>query len=154
MIQHSLIGNAGGTFHGMDKDVIIKKLTGTLEEYGVGHLINDSKFMDEIYDYNQKVITVAINKLNEIQTLYGFDIHNAYKDLDLSMITDLFEAHKADPQLALKLTGIKDRQAFEQYIKNNAEQMGIKPWDSTVRIMANAVYKNHSGMDMVLNFVK
>ena len=54
----------------MDQDVIIKKLTGTLEEYGVGHLINDSKFMDEIYDYNQKVITVAINKLNEIQTLY------------------------------------------------------------------------------------
>ena len=138
----------------MDKDIIIKKLTGTHEEYGVGQLINDSKFMDEIYDYNEKVINVAVNKLNEIQTLYGFDIHNSYKDLDLSMITDLFEAHKADAQFALKLTGIKDRQAFEQYIRNNAEAMGIKPWDSTVRIMGNAVYKNHSGMDMVLNFVK
>lgn len=138
----------------MEKNVIVKKLTGTLEEYGVGHLINDSKFMDEIYDYNNKVISVAVTKLNEIQRIYGFDIHKTYKDLDLSMITDLFEAHKADPQLALKLMGIKDRQAFEKYIKNNAEEMGIKVWDSTVRIMANAVYKNHSGLDMVLNFVK
>lgn len=138
----------------MERSVIVQKLTGTLEEYGVGHLINDEKFMKEVYDYNDTVINVAVSKLNDIQTIYKFDIHNAYKDLDLSMITDLFEAHKADAQFALKLTGIKDRQAFQQYIRNNAEQMGIKPWDATIRIMGNAVYKNHSGMDIVLNFVK
>lgn len=138
----------------MEQDVIVKKLTSTLEEYGVGHLINDPKFMDEIFDYNDKVISVAIEKLNQIQESFHFDIYNSYKDLDLSMITDLFEAHKGDAQLALKLTGIKDRQAFEKYIIDNAAQMGQKPLDATVRSMGNAVYKNHSGMDFVLNFVK
>lgn len=78
----------------MEQDVIVKKLTSTLEEYGVGHLINDPKFMDEIFDYNDKVISVAIEKLNQIQESFHFDIYNSYKDLDLSMITDLFEAHK------------------------------------------------------------
>jgi len=154
VIQHSLIGNAGGVFHWMEQDVIIKKLTGTLEEYGVGHLINDPKFMDEIFDYNDKVISVAVEKLNQIQESFHFDIYNSYKDLDLSMITDLFEAHKWDAQFALKLTGIKDRQAFEKYIMDNAAQMGEKPLEATVRSMGNAVYKNHSGMDFVLNFVK
>ncbi len=153
-IERSLIGNAGGVFHSIDEPIIIKNITPILEEYGVGHLVNDSNFTNKLFTYNKNVITVAINKLNQVQEALRIDISNSYKNLNFSILNDLFEAHKGDPAFALKLFWLKDRDAFIAHIRESAAEMWEKILEGTIRTMTNTVYKNHSGMDWVLNFVK
>ena len=155
VIQHNLIGNANKQFHTMTPDVTKTRLTAILSEYGVWNLVDDEKFMKEIESYNTNTLEIVASKLNEIQKIYGYDVQEAYKDLDLSMITDFIEMTNADPQFILKINWIKDRTAFEKYIIANAEAMGLnRPLDATLRTMWNAAYKDMTWIDVVLNFVQ
>lgn len=89
------------------------------------NLVNDKEFIERLKTYQDKVITPVVNRLNDLQKLYKLDITEKYGKGDYSMVTDVLEAHKGDAQLALKMFGIHDRDAFNAILTKNANDMGM-----------------------------
>jgi len=127
------------------------------EEPNLLNILDQTKFVSILSEYQDNVIEPVIRSLNEIQKTFDINIDLKYKNAEapFSLVNDILEAHKWDPQFALILSWIKNQEEFQKYLKDNASNIDSRIWDSTVRMMTNVLYKKQpTFLDKILWFAK
>lgn len=107
----------------------LKKKFRRPEFVNVLNLFDDAAFEKRVTEYRDKTIVAVADSLNRIQRTYGIDVDKKYiGQPDHSIITDVIEAFKNDPQLSLKISGIPNEETFMELLEQNAGGIEKVKW--------------------------
>lgn len=141
-IQYELLDNINWKYElkpiDKIKDSVFKHLKDTRWEY----LIKEQKFIDSLIKYQNEVVSPVVDIANQLQVMW-YNISEAYKwNTKYSLIIDILEAHKADPQLALKLNWFHTKEQFEMFIEQQIDREWKRPKKWTIKTMIDVLYHN------------
>lgn len=146
-----------------DIEKVKQSVSAVFEANKLPDLTKNIEFTKELENYKKNTMERIYKSIVWIETLW-YDLHKAYEWLDFSMITDIIETSKWDPQLTLKLHWIKPirewkttipaKQVFIDLIKSRARELWQNIADGTVKAMAESIFKSNSALESVLNFFK
>jgi hypothetical protein len=115
----------------------------------VDKLFKDTKFIQWLEDYSEKVVSAVSIKLNWLESIW-YKIHENYKWwMKYSVIFDALESHKWNAQLSLKTMWIQTEWAFRKILWETE----ISEW--SLRILIDLLYTpKRTGMDKIIWYFK
>lgn len=83
-----------GKYYVNNVGVIKKNLSSLFETQGMRNLTENQQFMEQVTEYQEKVMIPLVQSMREMHELMGFDFGKAYKNVDFSIVNDMFAAMK------------------------------------------------------------
>ena len=156
LLQSLTLRKADGKWQSVSMDEIKLKATKAFKERPeILALLEKEDFVNKLQTYVWKTIDKVCETLNSLESIQQVDFKSAYEKDMHSLVTDVVEMYKHNPQLALRAEWISTREQFEALIQTNAMAIDKPIMKATKKIMSDiAFWRKLDFIDKALAFVQ